>query len=220
MPGKSDQEIRAQATEAADVAIATAREAVEEKLKGSITLSSGIVLTLRDVPPLAMRQASMAVPLPDPPTVHIESTDRDEANPNDPDYLDEVEDREIVVYQAGVNVALIMGTTCESVPDGYFGPDDIGWVDELTAADIPVDVSTEALRYLNWLHLYALRNAEDLKRVTYNALVRAGLLEAEIAAAIASFLSSARRSADNGGGPEGAGEDGDSVPPPDSGDGA
>ena len=112
-----------------------------------------------------------------------------------------------------------MGTSCKRVPDGWCRPEDSEWIDQLEVGDLEVDVSNTAVRYLNWLHLYALRNAEDLRRTTYNALVRAGLLEAEIAAAIASFLSSARREADRvADRPERSG-DGDPVQAADPGDG-
>jgi hypothetical protein len=217
---KTDEEIRAEATAVAGIAIATAREAAAEYIAGVAELSSGIVLALRDVPPLAVRQANLAIPIPDPPSVYIEDRDRHEDNPSDPDYLAAVEDRDTIVYQAGVNVALVMGTSCESVPDGHFRPEEDGWIEELDAGGIPVDTSTEARRYLNWLHLYALRTSDDLRRVTYSALVRAGLLEAEIAAAVASFLSVARQRPDHGSGPPGPGDDGDSISTDDPGAGS
>lgn len=216
---RTDADLRAAATEAADVASTATIEAVEEFLQGELVLSSGIVLELRDVPPLALRQANLGVPLINPPMVYISDKGREEENPNDPVYLASVDERESIVYQAGVNVALVMGTACKSVPEGFVGPDCNEWVEQLEAAELIVDVSTPARRYLNWLHLYALRNAEDLRRTTYNALVRAGLMEAEVAAAAASFLSAARRTADRGRDAEGPGEDGDLVPPDDPGAG-
>ncbi len=207
------------ATEAAAGAVETARAATEEYLKGEITLSCGIVLALRNVPPLALRQADLVVPVPEVPIVRIESHDRDEENPNDPEYIDEVMERDTRVYRAGVDIALVMGTSCSSVPDGWCCPEDNGWIEELAVGGVEVDVSTPAMRYLNWLHLYALRTPEDLSRTTYNALVRAGLLEAEIAQAIASFLSSARRATDRDGEDSERDPDGDPVPSADSGDG-
>ncbi|KKN69157.1 hypothetical protein LCGC14_0443330 [marine sediment metagenome] len=208
-----------QATEAASEAVESGREAAEEYLKGEIELSSGIILALRDVPPLALRQADLAVPVPVVPVVRIESRDRDEENPLDPDYVAEVAERDTRVYRAGVDIALVMGTSCERVPDGWCRPEDAGWIDQLEVGDLKVDVSNDAIRYLNWLHLYALRTPQDLSRTTYNALVRAGLLEAEIAQAIASFLSSARREADRVADDSERSLDGDPVSTADPGDG-
>ena len=151
--------------------------------------------------------------------VYIESHERDEENPNDPDYIAAIEERDTRVYRAGVDIALVMGTSCKDVPTGWYRPEDKGWLDELPVGELEVDVSNEAIRYLNWLHLYALRTPHDLSRTTYNALVRAGLMEAEIASAIASFLSSARRAADRDADDPERSRDGDPLPAADPRDG-
>ncbi|KKL11907.1 hypothetical protein LCGC14_2541080, partial [marine sediment metagenome] len=63
-----------------------------------------------------------------------------------------------------LNVALIMGTEPQHIPDGMFGPDDDGWISEIEATYAAIEMDPPAIgrtvespaRYLSWCRLYAL----------------------------------------------------------------
>jgi hypothetical protein len=196
--------------------MAAADEILDEG-ESRLTLSSGIVLELRPVPPFAIRQAGQAVPKPEMPTYWDEKLQAFEDNPNDPEYAEAVADYDRTVYESAVNLSLIMGTEVLEVPEGMVGPDANEWLEDLEAAGVVLDVRTASRRKLHWLNYYALRLPADITAVTARALQRAGLGEAEIALAISSFLSNAGWRADTGSDSDAESQDGDPVPQSDSG---
>jgi hypothetical protein len=203
----------------AQQAAVDAAEQVRTDDVDEIVLSTGIVLELRPVPPFAIRRASQSIERPEVPKAWIENKERWEENPNDPAYAEALEDYERLVYEATVNLAMIVGSHVASIPDGYYGPDDEQWIEELEAAGITVDGSNPSRRKLSWLLYYAMATPDDITGITARVLDRAGLREVEVAMAIASFLSHAGRRAHRDAEAESERADGDRVPVADAGDG-
>lgn len=198
------------ATAAAGAAAGVA-QLLEDAADDLLTLPSGIAIRFRSVPPFAMRQAALSIPEPVIPLIPIEGRERPEPNPMHPAYLQAVADRNDAVYLAGVKVCLIMGTEVVTVPEGMFDVASQGWIDELEAADVKVDVSTVPKRKLAWIELYALRTPADIARVSALAIARAGLTETEVAATLISFLSHEGRRANPGSADRVERADGDPV---------
>lgn len=181
-----------------------ALDAVSADAEATYTLSSGVVLRFRDVPPFALRRAVQGLgDAPAPPMAPGPRGGELEENPADPAYAEAVEAHQEAIYLAGLNVALSLGTVIDTLPEGFAGPDSDTWIEELEAAGISCASAGRSLpaRYLEWLHLYAFRQPRDIAVVTARAMMRAGLLEAEIAETIATFLRIAERRADRAGSP-------------------
>lgn len=136
--------------------------------------SSRIQLRVRPVARGAMERALAGVEsqAPKPPMVHIEEKGRDEPNPSDPAYLKAANAwAQDVMYRA-LKVYLLAGTIFVSAPEGFYGPADQGWVDELQlmgvdVSDIPPHPAPgrsdlHPARYLAWAENYALRDDLDM----------------------------------------------------------
>jgi len=179
-----------------DETIATAVEAVEEVTKRSgqrskdvVTLGSGIKLRVTAAPALFLRQAIQRVKEPAIPKVFIESADRWEENPNDPDYIKVKNGYTVKIAEIGLNVMLLMGTKVEYLPKGAPGPESSEWADilEVLGSD---PGRNEKERYLIWLK-YILDDPQELQMILQAVAVKSGMTEVEVAAAIESFQSDA-----------------------------
>lgn len=160
-----------------EIAAPAAAEAAETEI-ATVTLSTGIELRLRPVPPRILRDAQTRVPKPQVPIVHIVDRGRDEPNPDDPQYQSDLDKWVTDTSDAAFKVGLILGTVVERVPEGYYRPEDDQWIDliegayEVDGLPSPVRRTPEKARYLDWLLYYALGNREDEFKLTW-ALYRA-----------------------------------------------
>lgn len=195
----------------------------EEATDRTCTLENGIVLHVKKIGQGILGRAIGGLAKPEPP-VH-EITDPDTGNvekmpwPDDPDYQAALEAYDTEVLGAALRVMKRLGTRCKSVPAGMYRPEEDGWVEELDAAGIVPDLSTEAKRYGEWLDLYA-SNPDDNRRLSMATLLANGITEPEVADAVARFQSRAVGGADNGVPDEGGDRDGDNDRAADPGDGA
>jgi len=76
---------------------------------GTVTLSTGVRVRLRPIPPGTMQEARMSVALPKVPVWINPDKNREEPNPNDPDYLDALVECNHQRIQAIEEVALMFG---------------------------------------------------------------------------------------------------------------
>ena len=154
-----------------------------------VTLSNGVVLGVRPVPPLAIRQAVLNVPKPPVPVTFLEDKGREEENPNDPEYLEALAAYRDATGQAALNVLLLMGTKLESLPEGLCGPDGDEWLGDLEFLGLTIDKENPRARYLAWLQFYAIPSNADITRALEGPAKAAGVAEGDVAAAIESFRS-------------------------------
>lgn len=154
---------------------------------GRVTLSNGIVLRLKPVPPFAVRQAAIAVIDPPVPTVWIADKERNEPNPNDPDYIDAVNRANEQRIEAVTNLFFMMGTEVEAVPDGMFRPEDDGWIDMLEVVGLPVDRANQFKRHYQWVAWYAAQSEHDISTIMTSVATLSGVSEADVQVAIRSF---------------------------------
>lgn len=184
-------------------AAAAVPEVSESKEPRLLTLSNGIQLKMRSIPPLLYNTAANSIKAPEVPKVYIKDDERFEDNPNDPDYLQAVTAYTLAQRLVMLNLMFLRGTEIVSIPDGLPRPEDDEWIENLEAdakiigfaLEIPRANSRE--RYLSWMRLFALANAEDLAKAEV-AVMRASLTEEEVAEAAETFRSVQERPADNG----------------------
>jgi len=170
-----------------------------------ITLKNGIVLGLKPLPPLLTQAIGARFQTPKPPKMWIEEKGREEENPNDPEYLRELQRIEDEQDLAVNDLVMGAGTHVISVPEGYFMPEEKGWEEpvlfacELSGVELHIDDSSPTKRYLCWLRFYALETAADVALVSSLPLQLGGIREGEVDAAMESFhgVSSRRTNIEN-----------------------
>lgn len=169
---------------AAEVAGSVERE---HQPRNEVTLSNGVKLKLRPVPPLAIREAVIRVPEPPVPMVYIADREREEPNPNDPDYLAAMNMRQLDQVAAMTNVMLLLGTSPLYVPEGMSTAEDDDWCDTMEFLGIPVHRNQPKARYLDWLRYVVLESPEDISGLTGVLAAMSGVTEQEVARAAEAF---------------------------------
>lgn len=170
-----------------------------EGMPHEVTLSSGVVLGLRPVPPFALQEALRQVRQPEPPMWLNPDKGREEPNPGDPDYLAAVDRYVETRLETIANVTMALGTDLKSVPDGMPGPDDDVWIEEMEVATdgrVQIPRTPPRARYVAWLRYRAMPRTNDIAVVAALPLLLAGISEGEVAAAMASFPRDEERGAD------------------------
>lgn len=156
-----------------------------------LTLTNGVILKIIPVPPLAMREVSIQVKPPVVPVVFIQDKGREEANPNDPDYIAAVIEHNMKQIEMLTNILLALGTKPIEIPEGVFKPEDEGWLEQLEFLGIKIDTKNRLQRYLSWLRYYALASGNDISNVVRTIMQFSGTTEEEVAAVVHSFRRSA-----------------------------
>lgn len=154
-----------------------------------VTLSNGIMLRLKPVPPGVLRRVVQAVKAPDVPVVFVESRGREEENPNDPGYLAALEECRRARLLADQKARFALGTEVIDVPDSMFGPEDDRWIEQLRAVGIEPRVDTPTTRYAEWLELYAVSRAFDVTTLVAACYATSAIFEPEVLDALNSFRS-------------------------------
>lgn len=166
------------------------------------TLSNGIILALKPVPPLLIQAISQEFEQPAPPKVWMEEKGRDEENPNDPEYAKLIEKLEEEQNQAVNDLLLGVGTSIKFVPEGFFRPEEDGWVQKVKFAasiahkELEIEEADEIKRYLCWLRFYAFETSGDAALAVNLTLQLGGIREGEITEVLESFRSLPERGAD------------------------
>lgn len=178
-----------------------------------ITLTNGIKLRIVPTSQAAARRLVMQYPKPRPPLAKGRD-DIMEENPLDPDYIEAQAVWSEKLINAIWQMMTILGTKCEVVPSGRYGPDDEGWMDELELAGLEVDRKLKGLpRYQEWLNLYALTSAMDQLNLGAALMARLGILESEVRDAVAAFRGGQVRGPDRDADAEAPDRPTDSVQP-------
>lgn len=166
-----------------------AAEAAESgiKLPREVTLSSGIVLKVKPMPPLLLNAVANSMPEPEVPLVHIADDDRWEENKNDPGYVKALAEMTAKRELATINLILAVCTEVGSLPHDRVGPESDDWLFIPEMAGIEVDASNARARYIAWLRFYALETQQDLMQANSLPILLAGISEGEVAEVMNSF---------------------------------
>lgn len=152
------------------------------------TCRNGVVLQIRSVPAMVLREVMNQIKEPRVPTfVNEEKGGRIEENPLDPEYLEAVEAYKNA--QVDISNRLYLAYTKPSpgaLPNDVEPPDSPVWEEDLKFVGIDVHESGRE-RYVDWLKFYVLTDVDfrDLMTAMY---VAGGLVTEEVVkAAIESF---------------------------------
>lgn len=156
------------------------------------TLTSGVVLRHKKIPPMILAKVEEKYVEPPVPTVYDENSDRHIPNPDDPNYAKALEDLQTQKGNALVDVLIALGTEIESIPDGLQKPENEEWVEELSFLGIEVP-KLKVGRYLSWVKYYAAQSVEDFKNLAERGAKALGVTEVAVATAIAGFQSDETR---------------------------
>lgn len=179
-----------------------------------LTLSTGVELELLVVPPMLLSDiAGEAMrDRPRPPVTYVEAVDREEENPDNPDFKEALTN-----WQAGVlldinNAYILKGTRLISKPNGLPGPDDAEWLDEMNL--LGRRVATARQRYLAWIKYAAAPTSDDVTTIVREVGRLSGVSERDVQESIEGFQREGARDAGDGAGAEAHGERGDHVHDP------
>ena len=153
--------------------IATAK--AQSKDTGDIhTLSTGVCVRLRPVPPSLINDVMLRVPVPEVPVFWNEQKGREEKNPSDPGYAIEVERYGQARGAAAMDAVIMFGI--ELLDDSW--KTDTGWVTKLKILNVEFD-SDDPVSFEFHYKKYVAMGADDLALV----MQMAGVSEEDIAKA-------------------------------------
>ena len=187
-------------SEPARAAVETAAAQQDGRLPSDITLSNGIVLALRPIPPGIIERALARLEKPKVPRWKNPDKDVEEENPGDPEYVAAVEAYQLHRNETAANTLLLVGTAVKEIPEGLHGPEEVGlWFDQELMAHLGIEANTETTydRYLSWLQLYAMARQGDILDVFAVVNRMAGIGEEDVRNAVAGFRSRKARRADS-----------------------
>ena len=120
------------------------------------------------------------------PVYFNERKGREEPNPDDPEYLEALEEWELTIAMALNNALIIAGTEIQSKPKGIPGPDDEDWLERMGAIGRPVH--NKHLAYLHWIKYVAGPDArEDSGKILEVVGRLSGIRESDVKAAAERF---------------------------------
>ena len=156
----------------------------------NITVSTGIVFKAKAVPLNAfdiVRRKCNEVK-PKVPVKYMPEKDRDEQNPNDPEYLDALSEWDSNYAEAILDMVFAVGITVVSIPDGMYNADDKEWAETFVALGFDIPDGGQG-RFLKWMKLYAAVTVDDMIQLQGACSRMTGVPEKDVADAAAAFRS-------------------------------
>jgi len=156
--------------------------------------NNGITFKLKKVSRFVVLEALKKYKTPKPPVMWVEDKSRNEENPQDPTYLEEVREFDTERGIATINIYLSMGTEVMTLPIDIEPMDGSDWYSRVVDLGVP-EVLNKYSRYTAWLRFYAMEDDELTKLVT-EVMKYSGLtLETDVQTAGESFKSVEARDA-------------------------
>lgn len=155
-----------------------------------VTLQSGIVLKVKHVSDTTLRAVVTSVPLPEVPIEPMGADKIPEPWPDKPEYQAELLEAMAERNRRLAHACGVLGTECLTVPDGYFRPEEDGWVDGLRIVGVELEakkLESQMDRYDLWLQHHAMSEFLDLNKITQTVLMRSAIMEVEVLDAINFF---------------------------------
>lgn len=148
----------------------------------TVTLSTGVVMRAVPVLDEVIMRIHDRVKAPKVPRVMNTAKGRLEENKSDPDYLAAMERYQIELALASSNALLMYGAQLVSVPEGFPGPDDPEWLEDLELSKLGSGAGRMA-RFFDWLTLRAMRTRDDRKALMFAIGRATGTTEDDVQAA-------------------------------------
>lgn len=158
-----------------------------------LTLSTGVVLKVHQVPPLVLARIYDQMPQePKPPKFMNPDLGREEDNPSDPSYLDAMQKYQLKLTDMITNAVVALGTSLKSVPAGFPHPykDFDAWAIPLNDAGITVEPQrheNDIAVYRSWVKYVAAQTQEDLDTLISSISRISGVAEEEVEKAAEMF---------------------------------
>ena len=165
---EAEKTLRAEATARMLEAVKQYAE-MAERGEDTMTLGSGVEVTLVPLPPLLTQRVDDQFPDPEPPMVEVEVHGKKvtQPNPDDPDYAKELERVKMAKGWAYLDLVFLKGIKFDM-------PEDEEWLEELTLAGIEVGESKAAKR-LAYVESVLITNVAEFEEVTGRVLAMSGV---------------------------------------------
>lgn len=128
-----------------------------------VTSSTGVKIRLSPIPRLLIGELAK-IPRPKVPVVFMEDLGRTEENPNDPAFIDAMNEYNIQISVKMVDAFILFGTTVESIPNGFIKQEDPRVKRKLAILGMKPDDEDQV--YLAWIKYFACPMDEDIQAVT------------------------------------------------------
>lgn len=183
----------------------------EIRVEDRYTASNGLVLRLKKVPRLLLVDAVNKLKAPKVPRWFNEDKGREEDNPQDPDYIQAVQDHKNEQGMMSITLMLATGTEPIDMPAGVEPAESDDWLDVLNELGMSLDFKNKRVRYTAWLKYHALPG-DEFNDVIQAVLRYSGItLQADVDQAQRSFRSETDGPGHNGNVPATEGGPGDNV---------
>ena len=180
--------------EKAEAAEAAKKAALDGR--GVVTMSTGVVFSVRPVPRQFLYEIVSQFEPPKVPMYFNKNKGVEEPNPADPDYIEAAERYLLEVNAAQTDAAFLRGTAVIEKPDDIPGPDDQDWIDEMKILGYPMVESPRA-RYLAWIKGMAAPKNSDISDLLGELGRLTGVSEEDVDDAVERFRRLASRDEDS-----------------------
>lgn len=168
----------------------------EKRAPNVYTTRNGTVLKLRHVPSLTVLAVQRSIKKPQVPKWFNQAKEREEENPNDPVYLQALQDYNNSTGDAAIDTYLANGVSVMKLGDDCPLEDD-EWAEGLQLVGIEIPVSGVSRR-VAWLKYHVVGD-EDLGNLTAAIAIAGGVVTEEaVAAAAESFRNNSTGSPNTG----------------------
>lgn len=161
---------------------------------GHITLSTGVVLKAKPVSRNIFADILSEYVAPRVPTYYNEDKGREEDNPQDPDYLVEMQRYNTQLARAISDALIVLGTELDSKPDDVPSQDDATWLEEVSLLRV-YKTNTARGRYLAWVKTRAIGNDQDFTDISNAVRRMMGVPESDVEVKTKRVRSNAARAA-------------------------
>jgi hypothetical protein len=165
---------------------------MSEHVGSQLKLSTGVVLRSKSVSRNIFADIVSEYVSPKVPSTYNTNKGREEDNPNDPEYLVELQRYNAQLARSMSDALIVLGTEFESKPDELPSFDDETWLEEVNLLRVYKTTSRKG-RYLAWVKTVAIGNDEDFQAIA-NLVKRAmGVPEGDVAEQAKRFRSNPQR---------------------------
>lgn len=148
-----------------ELKVVKAVEKANQPEDNTITLSTGVVLRMKQVPPLLLVKILSSAPRPKVPVFHSKEMGRDVEHPDDPDYIERVKSWKVETSDMTLNALILMGTEFVSCPKKIPSPSSNEWLEKYMLLGQPMMPENPHWRYLTWVTFVAAVADEDMRLI-------------------------------------------------------
>lgn len=162
-----------------------------------LTLSNGVVLRAKKIPPMLANKLNSRFVHPPVPVFYAEDKARAVPNYSDPQWIEACNRVDEERGTALMDLMAGLGTEIVSLPDDIQSVEDMGWSDDVeTFLETRIPESGRA-RHVAYMKYYILIDNEDWAKVARKVQAKMGVSEEEASSAMDRFRGDEERQADS-----------------------